>query len=319
MISFRLRSVTACLRGAVFILTALALPSSQATTVWTGPTINFTQTSTLRSDVIVAGKVVLTRGSRDVLYNTAAGETSAGAASPADTRWAFGALTNYSKLSYQTLSSLRNGNLGARILNQAMVMHLVNEDIYLSVKFTDWGEHLAGGFAYARSTAAVAVAPTVSITSPSPGATFAAPASVVLTATASGGSVTNVEFFAGTTSLGQATASPFSVTGSIPNPGAYTLTAVATAGGVSGTSPVVNITVVAPVAVALTAPSAAGGLFSFSYSATPGSSYVVERSSDLVNWVAVVTNVASSSQVPFSEGLTATPSRYYRVGLLPTP
>jgi len=311
--------VTGCLRGAVWVLTALALPLSHATAVWTGPTINFTQTSTARSDVIVAGKVVLTRGSRDVLYNTAAGETSAGGVSPADTEWAFGALANYSTLSYQTLASLRNGNLGARILNQAMVMHLINEDIYLSVKFTHWGEHLAGGFAYTRSTPAVAVAPTVSITSPSPGATFAAPASVVLTATASGGSVTNMEFFAGTTALGQATASPFSVTGSIPAPGAYALTAVATAGGVSATSPVVNITVVAPVAVSLTAPGAGNGLLSFSYSADPGSSYVVERSSNLVDWVAVVTNAASSSLVPFSEALTATPSRYYRVGRLPNP
>ncbi|MGA2658707.1 MAG: Ig-like domain-containing protein [Verrucomicrobiota bacterium] len=321
MITNRLLSVTAgCWRGAVFVLAAIALPLSHAATLWTGPTTDFTQSPTSPSDVILAGKVVLTRGSNDVLYNTAAGETSAGPSSPLDTEWAFGALADYSELSYQSLESMRNGDLAALLLNQAMVMHLINEDIYLSVEFTQWGQNKAGGFAYTRSTPAVSVPPpTVSIINPSPGATFAAPASVMLTATVTGGSVTNVEFFAGTNSLGQATGPPFSVTGSIAAPGAYALTAVATAGGVSGTSPVVNITVVAPLAVSLSAPSAGGGLFSFSYSANPGQSYVVQSSSNLVDWVPVVTNIASSTLVPFSEGLSAKASRYYRVGRLPNP
>ena len=73
------------------------------------------------------------------------------------------------------------------------------------------------------------------------------------------------------------------------------------------------------IAVSLAAPSAGGGLFSFSYSANPGLSYVVQSSPNLVDWVAVVTNAAASRMVPFSEGLTAAPSRYYRVGLLPNP
>jgi hypothetical protein len=294
---------------------------SHAATLWTGPTINFTQSTTSPSDVILPGKVVLTRGSNGVLYNTAAGETSPGSSSPLDTEWAFGTLADYSTLSYQSLASMRNGNLAALILNQAMVMHLINEDIYLSVEFTQWGQNGAGGFAYTRSTPQVSnPPPTVSIINPSPGAIFAAPASVMLTATAdSGGSVTNVAFFAGTNSLGQTTNSPFSVTGSIPAPGAYALTAVATAGGVSGTSSVVNITVVAPVAVSIGAAAAGSGLFSFSYSANPGLSYVVQSSSNLRDWVSVLTNTPSSTLVPFSEGLTAQRSRYYRVGRLPNP
>ncbi|MGO8678169.1 MAG: Ig-like domain-containing protein [Limisphaerales bacterium] len=321
MIKRRLLCVTTgCSRGAAFVLAAMTLPLGHAATVWTGPTMNFSKSAATPSDVIIAGKVVLTRGNNQVLYNTAAGETSAGSSSPADTMWAFGALTNYAKLSYQSLASLRNGDLAGRILNQPMVVHLVNEDIYLSVKFTAWAQHLSGGgFAYTRSTPAVSVEPTVSITSPRAGATFAAPASVGLTASVAGGSVTNVEFFAGGTLLGQATATPFSIAGSISAPGSYALTAVATAGGVSATSSVVNITVVAPVPVSMTAPSVGGGLFGFSYSANPGLSYVVQSSANLVDWVSVATNVASSTLVSFSEALTANPSRYYRVGRLPNP
>jgi archaellin len=151
----------------VFVLVGNGLPLSHAATLWTGTNINFTESANSKSDVILAGKVVLTRGSNQVLYNTAAGETSAGASSPADTKWAFGTLTNFTKLSYQSLESIRiaaNGDLAGRILNQQMVMHLTNEDIYLSVRFTAWGQHGAGGFAYTRSTPVMSVQPTVSIT-----------------------------------------------------------------------------------------------------------------------------------------------------------
>ncbi len=233
-----------------------------ASTLWTGPNTNFTQSTTVHSDTFVPGKVVLTRGGNGPLYNSAAGEVSGGTGSPKDTMWAFGTLANYNTLTYQTFDSLRNGNLAGRILNQNMVVHLVNEDIYLSIKFTAWGQHFAGGFSYTRSTPAVVVAPTVSLTSPSAGSVFAASASIPLTAnaTVTSGAVTNVAYFAGTTLLCQATASPFSATGSIATPGNYSLTAVATAGGISATSSVVSITVISPPTATLTAPTS-GSVF----------------------------------------------------------
>jgi hypothetical protein len=298
---------------------SLSLPSSRAATLWTGPVISFTQSTTTPNDVVLAGVVVLTRGISNVLYNVAAGETSAGPNSPKDTEWAFGSLDDYSNLTYQTMGSMRNGDLADLILNQPMVMHITNEDIYLSVEFTDWGQFSEGGFAYTRSTPAAASAPTVTITSPPPGAVFAAPAGIGLAATVGGGTVTNVQYFAGTNSLGQAATAPYNVTGNISAPGGYALTAVATAAGLSGTSPVVNITVVAPVSVSLTAAAASGGQFKFSYSANPGLSYVVQTSSNLTDWVSLVTNTPSSALVPFSEGIAANASRYFRVGRLPNP
>jgi hypothetical protein len=310
-----------CIRGGILVLTAISVTSVSAATLWTGPNINFTQTANKKSDVILASKVVLTRGSRDALYNTAAGETSPKSTSPADTLWAFGSLANFSTLTYQSLESLRDGNLAARILNQPMVVHLVKEDIYLSLKFTTWGTHGAGGFAYTRSTPAVAAAPTVNITSPIAGAVFTAPATVELTcsATVTGGAVTNVQFFSGTALLGAADSSPFSLTLSNLAAGDYLLTAVATASGISSTSAVVNISVVAPVAVALSLPAASNGLFSFGYNADPGTSYVVERSANLLDWTPVVTNVASSNPATFSEPLVSDVPNFYRVERLTGP
>jgi len=71
------------------------------------------------------------------------------------------------------------------------------------------------------------VSPSVSMTNPSPGATFTAPASVTLRATASDtdGTVSRVEFYNGTTLLGSDTTSPYEVNWTDIAAGTYTLTA----------------------------------------------------------------------------------------------
>jgi regulation of enolase protein 1 (concanavalin A-like superfamily) len=72
--------------------------------------------------------------------------------------------------------------------------------------------------------------PTVSISSPASGASFTAPASIAISATAgdTDGSVTRVDFYSGTQLVGSATASPFTYTWSNVPAGTYSLTAVAT-------------------------------------------------------------------------------------------
>lgn len=107
-------------------------------------------------------------------------------------------------------------------------------------------------------------APTVALTSPAGGATFDAPATIHLAATASDsdGTVAKVEFFNGAAKLGESTAAPYEFDWTQVVTGAYTLTARATDNtGASTTSAPVNITVtnadnVAPT-VALTAPAEA--------------------------------------------------------------
>jgi plastocyanin len=98
------------------------------------------------------------------------------------------------------------------------------------------------------NVAAASSPPTVSITNPTNAAVFSAPANVAITAIASvsGGTVTNVAFFDATSLLGSARTAPFNFTALNLPVGDHSLTAVATAAGVSATSSVVNITVVAP-------------------------------------------------------------------------
>jgi hypothetical protein len=319
------RSVRPCLSVSLLAFLALMTPSSHATTLWTGPNTNWTKSGVTPVDVVLAGKVTLTRGSRLELYNTNLETSANGTTSPKGTLWAFGTFESHT--AFQTMGSMRNGDLSTVLLNKPMVMWITNDDIFVSIMFTTWGHSLAGAgaVAYTRSTPPTAVPPTVSITNPAPGTVFAAPANVSLraNATVSGGTVTNVEYFAGTTSLGRATVSPFSVTGNLPNPGSYSLKAVATAGGVSATSAVVNITVVAAAVVSLTPPTLSGGIFGFDYNVDPGLRYVVERATSLggaglPDWVSLTTNVPSSSPAHFSEAVTNS-ARFYRVGRLPNP
>ena len=154
--------------------------------------------------------------------------------------------------------------------------------------------------------------PSVTITNPVSGAVFAAPANVTIQATA-----TDTD---GSVSAGTVTTAPYSIIASNLAAGPYALRAIATDnGGLSSTSAVVNISVVAPVSVTLSPPLITNGLFRFNYTADAGLRYVIENSSNLATWTAVTTNAASSSNEKFEETFNVNLFRFYRVGRLPNP
>jgi Big-like domain-containing protein/VCBS repeat protein/glucodextranase-like protein/putative Ig domain-containing protein len=108
--------------------------------------------------------------------------------------------------------------------------------------------------------------PTVSMTAPTNGSAYTAVASVALRATAasgfSGGSISKVEFYAGSTLVGTKTSSPYTVTWANVAAGSYALTAKATDNlGASTISASVAIVVRAPAppSVALTTPAPGAG------------------------------------------------------------
>ena len=85
--------------------------------------------------------------------------------------------------------------------------------------------------------------PSVSITSPTDGATIPSPATITASASDPDGTVTNVSFFDGSTLLGGVVTAPFTITSPLAV-GGHALTAVAQDdAGLSATSSVVNVTV----------------------------------------------------------------------------
>ena len=251
-----MKNVAKALQSVVPILTGLIICQlTNGATLWTGPTTNFVNLAgsnpalAANQDRLTPG-VWITRGSTEGIYNAATETGFTHFFSPADTEWSDGTLADYASLSYvdwNTWAKTDHGGPPGTVGVNAVV-HLINEDIYLSANFTSWGGD-GGGFSWTRSTPAPAdQPPTVAITSPTNGASFTAPAVVPITATAadSDGTVTNVEFFDGTTFLGQTNNTPYTVTATF-NAGSHSLTAVATDNAnLSTTSAVVTITVGAP-------------------------------------------------------------------------
>jgi hypothetical protein len=319
-------SSIAFIQEIVAALMVAAAPLAHATTVWNGPAISFSHTDANGlEDQLTPGVAFDRNSSGGGLYNAVTESGATSGISPADTAWAIGSLSNFSTLTYGPCP-LEAGNHPPGYVGTTFVVHLINEDIYLSLTLTGWGGQGGIGdksFSYTRSTAA-APTPSVTITNPASGAVFAAPANVTIaaSATVNSGTVTNVQFFANAVSLGSVTVAPFNFTSSSLPAGSYSLTAVATASGISATSAPVNVQVVSPVAVLLTNSATLGSTnFQFSYTANVGLSYVIQFSTNLTtaDWISLATNVAESDPAIFVDARATNSSGFYRVGLLPNP
>jgi len=145
------------------VLLLLAI-SAHAATVWDGTTISFTKSNyanplLAENQDRLTANVWITRGSSQGLFNANTEGGFSHFLSPAGTEWANGSLENYATLSYT------DWNHWARGVNPSppatvgvnAVVHLIPDDIYLSVKFTSWTAgsfpfSQGGGFSYLRST-----------------------------------------------------------------------------------------------------------------------------------------------------------------------
>ena len=184
--------------------------------------------------------------------------------------------------------------------------------------------HYTLGMTGAVIVAAANLPPTVSITNPASGTVFAAPANVNIQASASDsdGTVTNVQFRVGANVVtNKATAPFFGVTNNLAV-GSYTLFAIASDNNGATATNQVAINVVTPVSVQLSAPQPVPpGEFRFSYTANAGLSYIVQRSTNLLspNWATLVTNMAGSGSINFTDLNATFNPGFYRVGRLPNP
>jgi peptidoglycan/xylan/chitin deacetylase (PgdA/CDA1 family) len=156
-------------------------------------------------------------------------------------------------------------------------------------------------------TVAPSGSPTVTITAPIDGTSYNAPATIPISATATAGSgakISKVEFYAGATLVGTATASPYSITWSSVAAGGYSLTAKVTdSSGRTATSAPVSVSVIStlPLTVAITAPTAetsytAPATIPISAVATAGTGATITK----VEFYAGTTLVGTATTAPYS-------------------
>jgi glucose/arabinose dehydrogenase len=260
----QMKTYTNCLLISLCLAAWSSAFNSRAATVWNGPLMTYTQPAPDPAQAAnrdqLTPNVSLTRALNAGIFNGVTETFYTHFASPADTEWAIGSLADYATLTYADWETAGGGRPVLNLPGQQLVVHLISEDIYLSLKFTALGGHGVGGFSYERSTPSSAnVPPTAAIDSPTNGAAFTAPAIIPITVTAqdTDGSVTNVSFFDGVTLLGGTNDTPYAITANL-GLGGHALTAVATDNlGLSTTSAVVNVTVNTgntPPSVAITNP-----------------------------------------------------------------
>ena len=126
--------------------------------IWTGPAITFSKdagadwTLTQNQDRIT-DQIWLTRATTKGPLNIKSEASFSHSLSPVGTEWAYGTTANYATLTYQDWDSWAGGPAGGppSTVGKDAVLHLINENIYIDIKFTSWGGS-GGQFSYVRST-----------------------------------------------------------------------------------------------------------------------------------------------------------------------
>jgi hypothetical protein len=139
-----------------------ALQAQGAATIWTGPSISFTKSnfgnpSLAANQDRMTSDIWISRSSSQGLFNVFSEPGFTHYLSPSGTEWANGSLANYASLSYTDWNSWAKGiNAGpSSTVGVNAVLHLIPDNVYLSIRFTSWTSGGAGGgFSYIRSTPA---------------------------------------------------------------------------------------------------------------------------------------------------------------------
>lgn len=130
--------------------------ASYAQTVWSGYDYTFTKAAfgdpTLpETQDRIVDTVWLTRFNAQGIYNAFSEDIYSADESPLGTEWSFGVAADWQELSFQPWE-IAIGSFPPGMVNQAMVVHLIDDDIYLDLMFTQWAGGASGGaFSYVRA------------------------------------------------------------------------------------------------------------------------------------------------------------------------
>ncbi|GAA0871851.1 hypothetical protein GCM10009117_09970 [Gangjinia marincola] len=129
-----------------------------AQTIWTGDNIVFTKAPnadwTLEANQDrITDDIWLTRKNNQGLFNINQEDGYVTEVSPTGTEWAFGTTADINNLTFTDWETSHGSNPPSTV-DQDMVLHLIDEDIYIDIRFTQWGQQGGGGgsFTYERST-----------------------------------------------------------------------------------------------------------------------------------------------------------------------
>jgi len=125
-------------------------------TIWEGDNITFTKADGADPNVEanqdrITSSVHITRGNNGgQIFNAATESSSDKDASPAGTEWAVGSIDDIANLTFRPFRAAVGDPKD--VVGKNLVLHVIAQDVYISVRFTQWSQRRGGGFAYIRST-----------------------------------------------------------------------------------------------------------------------------------------------------------------------
>ncbi len=132
------------------------LNNTNTSTIWNGTSVTFEKLDeadpTLEANQDrLTSNVWITRGNNGgQIYNIAKENSSDKDNSPIGTEWALGTIDEIETLSFNKFR-IAVGE-PKNVVDKALVLHLIEDDIYLSIKFSSWSNGKKGGFLYTRSS-----------------------------------------------------------------------------------------------------------------------------------------------------------------------
>lgn len=125
-------------------------------TLWTGAATTFNKSDGSNPNLEdnqdrITENVWITRGNTGgQIFNIAINNSADKTESPVGTEWAIGTLEELDNL---TFDYFRNAiSRPKTVVGKNLVLHLIEDDIFIYVKFTSWSQGKRGGFSYERST-----------------------------------------------------------------------------------------------------------------------------------------------------------------------
>ena len=128
---------------------------TSSSNIWNGPVKFFekkdnTNQLEKNNQDSITENVIITRGnSGGQIFNIAKENEADKYKSPIGTEWAVGNLNQIDSLVFK---DFRLAVKPKYVVGKKLVLHLIEEDIYLSVEFKSWSSGKKGGFSYERST-----------------------------------------------------------------------------------------------------------------------------------------------------------------------
>ena len=132
-------------------------------TLWNGPILTFSKPNggnpaEEANQDRITNNVWITRNNNTAtgqgqIYNFVSESFATDASSPAGTRWAQGTFENIQNVTFTSFRAACPGQKPKNVVGIPMLLHLVEDDVYLEIRFTSWSLGKLGGFSYQRSTA----------------------------------------------------------------------------------------------------------------------------------------------------------------------